>query len=211
MDDRNNTIMGWVLGAGIVLLGVTSLSGKIFHSETPEKMGYAVEGAEAGGAGAAVEIPIGTMMASADATAGEQVFKKCMTCHTINAGGANGIGPNLHGVLGDAIAQGRAGFPFSDALKGVGGNWGFENMNAWLISPRRFAPGTKMSFAGLSDPKDRANVIAYMNAQGSNLPLPAAPAAADTAAAEGEAGAAAEGTGAAPASPGATGATPPSN
>jgi cytochrome c len=72
---------------------------------------------------------------------------------------------------------GKGGFPFSDALKKVGGTWTFEQMDHWLTSPRTFANGTKMSFAGLSKPEDRANVIAYMNAQGSNLPLPAADAA----------------------------------
>ena len=207
MDDRNNTWIGWILFAGIVALGFTSLSGQLFRSENPEKMGFAVEGAAAAGGAAAAPIPIGTMMASADPSAGEQVFKKCMACHTVTQGGANGIGPNLYAVLGEGIAQGRGGFAFSDALKSVGGNWGFENLNAWLISPRAFAPGTKMSFAGLSDPKDRANVIAYLNAQGSNLPLPPAPAAADVAAAAAAAPAAAEGgaagaaTAAAPATP----------
>ncbi|RYD40450.1 MAG: cytochrome c family protein, partial [Sphingomonadales bacterium] len=70
------------------------------------------------------------------------------------------------------------GFAYSEALKGVAGNWDFEGMNAWITSPRKYAPGTKMSFAGLSSPEDRANLIVYMNSQGSNLPLPAAEAAA---------------------------------
>ena len=190
MDNRNNTIAGWVLFASVVALGAASLSSHIFRTEPAAKPGFAVEGAAAGGDTAAAVIPMGTMMASADPSAGEQVFKKCQTCHTITPGGANGIGPNLHAVLGDAIAAGRGGYAFSDALKSVGGKWGFENMNAWLISPRAFAPGTKMSFAGLSDPADRANVIAYINAQGSNLPLPAVPAAADAAAAASEGAAA---------------------
>ena len=116
------------------------------------------------------------LVAAADAGAGEAVFKKCAACHTINQGGANGIGPNLYGTLGEPIGQGKGGFAFSDALKGVGGNWDWEKMNAWLTSPRKFANGTKMTFAGLSNPEDRANVIAYLNQQGSNLPLPAAPA-----------------------------------
>src|SRR5690606_29437078 len=104
---------------------------------------------------------------------------KCIACHTINQGGANGIGPNLWAILGDPLAHGRGGFAFSDALKKVGGNWTFEQMDKWLASPRAFANGTKMSFAGLSRPEERANVIAYMNAQGSNLPLPAADAPAE--------------------------------
>ncbi len=194
MDDRNNTIMGWVLGAGIVALGLGSLTNHIWAAHEPETPGYAVAGEEPGAGGGAAEVPIATLMASADVAAGEQVFKKCAACHTINAGGANGIGPNLYGVMGEAVGQGRGGYAFSEALKSVGGTWGFENMSAWLASPRRFANGTKMSFAGLSSPEDRANVIAYMNAQGSNLPLPAAPAAAPEGADAGQTGEAAAGT-----------------
>ena len=203
MDDRNNTIMGWVLGAGIVALGLGSLTGHLWKAHDPHEPGYAVVGAEAaGGAGSAAAVPIATLLATADVAAGEQVFKKCAACHTIAAGGANGIGPNLHGVLGEGIGAGRGGYAFSDALKAVGGTWTFEQMDAWLTSPRRFADGTKMSFAGLSNGQDRANVIAYLNAQGSNLPLPAAPAAA--APVEGAAAA-----GAAPAGAAAGGATDP--
>src|SRR3546814_10369481 len=83
-------------------------------------------------------------------------------------------------VVGEEIGTGKAGFAFSDALKSKGGTWTFEALDQWLTSPRKFAPGTKMTFAGLGNPEDRANIIAYMNAQGSNLPLPtpeAAPAA----------------------------------
>lgn len=175
MDDRTNIILMMVLGAGVVALGGTVMSGEYFRGERPEKMGYVVEGVEAeAGAEGAAEVPIATLLQKADLAKGEEVFKKCASCHTINAGGANGIGPNLHGVMGEAIASPARGFAFSDALKSKGGNWGFEEMNAWLKNPRGFANGTKMSFAGLGKGEDRANVIAYMNAQGSNLPLPAA-------------------------------------
>ena len=126
----------------------------VFHGERPEKMGYAIEGVEEEGAGGgAAEVPIATLLATADAAKGAEVFKKCAACHTINQGGANGVGPNLYGDVGEAIAQGKAGFAFSDALKGVGGNWDFDKMNAWLTSPRKFADGTKMTFAG---PRQRA-------------------------------------------------------
>jgi cytochrome c len=177
MSDRFNTAAGWVLGAGIVALGAGIISSKMFHSERPEPMGYAIEGVEAeGGAGAAAGPSLGTLLASADVAKGEKVFAKCMACHTINAGGANGIGPNLHGAVGKSLGA-VAGFAYSDALKKVGGTWSFEQLDKWLTSPRDFAPGTKMSFAGLGNPADRANLIAYLNTQGSNLPLPAADAA----------------------------------
>jgi cytochrome c len=178
MDSRNNVIAMMVLGAGIVALGSTIVSGEIFDNERPEKMGYVVEGveAEAGETAAVADVPIATLLASADAAKGADVFKKCASCHTITQGGANGIGPNLWATLGEEIGKGKGGYPFSEALSGKGGKWDFEAMNAWLHNPKGYAPGTKMSFAGLSKGEDRANVIAYLNAQGSNLPLPAAPA-----------------------------------
>ncbi|AHE56527.1 c-type cytochrome [Sphingomonas sanxanigenens] len=195
MDNRFNTIAGWVLAGGIAALGLSILTGEYFHPERPEKMGYPIEGVELEGEGTAADAgpPIETLLASADGAKGAEVFKKCAACHTINQGGANGIGPNLYGTMGEPIGQGKGGFAFSDPLKAVGGNWDWAKMNAWLTSPRKFAPGTKMTFAGLSKPEDRANLMVYLNQQGSNLPLPAAPAAAaapdgDAAAAEANGG-----------------------
>ncbi|MBN8819160.1 MAG: cytochrome c family protein [Sphingomonas sp.] len=178
MSDRFNTIAGWALFGGIIALGGGIVSSKLFHTERPEPMGYAIAGVEAEGEGGASGPSLNTLLASADVAAGEKVFAKCMACHTINQGGANGIGPNLYATVGEAIATGKGGFAFSDALKKVGGTWTFEALDHWLTSPREFANGTKMSFAGLSKPEDRANLIAYLNAQGSNLPLPSADAAA---------------------------------
>lgn len=171
MDNRNNTIAGWVLFACICALGLTIGSRMLFTPHKPESFALPIESADPAGGGK-TETPIGVLMASADPAKGEAIFAKCAACHTINSGGANGIGPNLYGTMGEAIGQGKGGFAFSDALKSVGGSWGFENMSSWLTSPRKFAPGTKMTFAGLSSPEDRANLMAYINAQGSNLPMP---------------------------------------
>ena len=182
MDDRFNTIAGWALFAGIVGLGLTSISAHYFHADKPERpetMGYAIEGVEQGGEGTK-EVPFAALLASADPAKGDAIFAKCGSCHTVNQGGANGIGPNLYGVLNEGIGQGANGFAFSDALKAAGaakgGKWTFDLLNEWLTSPKAFANGTKMTFAGLAKPEDRANLIAYLNTQGSNLPLPAAPA-----------------------------------
>jgi len=172
MDGRSNTIAGWVLGGCVAALGLTIATGMVFHSERPEKMGYPIAGVAAEGGTAAVEVPIAKLLATADPAKGAEVFKKCAACHTINQGGPNGVGPNLYATVGEAIATGKGGFAFSDALKKVGGSWDFDKLNTWLTSPRKFADGTKMTFAGLGDGQDRANVIAYLNAQGSNLPLP---------------------------------------
>ena len=177
MDDRFNTIAGWVLFAGIVALGSSIVAGETFKSERPEEMGYPIEGVvQEGEGGAEAEKPIAFYLATADATAGEQVFKKCTACHNADQGGANALGPNLYGVMGNAVAA-HPGFAFTDALKGKGGSWDWDTMSAWLASPKKFAPGTKMTFAGLSNPQDRANVMAFLNSRdASPLPVPAAPA-----------------------------------
>lgn len=189
MDDRFNTIAGWVLFAGIVALGSSIVAGEAFHSERPETMGYPIEGVvQEGEGGAEAEQPIAFYLASADPAKGEQVFKKCVACHNADKGGANALGPNLWGVLGEPVGKGK-GFAFSEALAGKGGTWNFDNMSEWLKSPKGFAPGTKMTFAGLGNPEDRAHVIAFLNQHSdSPKPLPAAPAPA-AAAAGGEAGA----------------------
>ncbi len=184
MGDRFNTVAGWALFAGIIALGGAIVSSGFFHDERPEKMGYAIEGVEAEGEGGDTGPSLNTLLASADVAAGEKAFAKCVACHTVNQGGANGIGPNLYGTVGEAIGQGKGGFAFSEALKSKGGTWTFEAMDHWLKSPREFAPGTKMTFAGMGNPADRANLIAWLNSQGSNLPLPVADAPAE---AEGEA------------------------
>jgi cytochrome c len=189
MDDRFNTIAGWVLAAGIAALGFTLLSGEYFRHHHVEKGGYHVEEAETGGGGtgAVADLPIGQLMAAADPAKGAEVFKKCSSCHTIAAGGANGTGPNLYGIVGKPVGKHAAGFAYSSDLSGHGGNWDWNNLNAWLKKPKAFAEGTKMSFAGLSKAADRADLLAYLNSQGSNAPLPPVEAAAAAAPAAGAA------------------------
>ena len=191
MKDRQNTINGWVLFAGIVVLGGSIVSGEVFKAERPEKMGYPIEGVVAE-EGAEAAKPIEFYLASADPAKGEQVFKKCTACHNADKGGANALGPNLWGIIGEPVGKGH-GFPFSDALANHGGTWDWNTLSDWLANPKKFAPGTKMTFAGLSNPEDRANVIAFLNAHSdAPKPMPAAPAEAaapaegDTAAAEAE-------------------------
>ena len=177
MTDRFNTIAGWVLFAGIVALGGSILSAEIFKSHETHG-GYPIEGVEddSGAGSAEAAKPIEFYLASADAAKGEQVFKKCTACHNADQGGANALGPNLYGVFGEPVGKGH-GFAFSPALAGKGGTWTWQSMNEWLASPKKFAPGTKMTFAGLSKPEDRANVMAFLNARSSApMPLPAAPA-----------------------------------
>lgn len=176
MDDRFNTASGWVLFAGIIALGSSIVSGLYFHAdnpEAPEKMGYFIEGAEEGASDGAPAYDLGTVLAAATPEAGEKVFAKCTACHSIASGGANGIGPNLWAAMGKPIAGVAPGFAYSSALSGKGGTWDYANMDAWLKSPKAFASGTKMSFAGLSKPEDRANIMAYLKANGGGPEFPA--------------------------------------
>jgi cytochrome c len=177
MDNRFNTIAGWVLGAGIVLLGATLVTGELFHAERPETMGYPIAGVEQEEEGDA-EQPIAFYLQTADVGRGQTQFNKCMSCHTINQGGGASTGPNLYGVMGSAIGQHAPGFAYSEALRSHGGNWDWDNMSAWIESPRNFAQGTRMSFPGIADPQARADLLLYLNAQGGNLQVPPPPAAA---------------------------------
>lgn len=175
MNDRFNTAAGWLLFAGIVGLGLSSVSSRFFATHAPEEGGYPIEGVVEEGAGEEA-LDIGMLLANADPAVGEAAaIARCGTCHTFNQGGADGQGPNLYAVMGTPIGGHAPGFAYSDALASHGGNWTYENMFAWLESPRSFAPGTKMSFAGLSDPQDRANIIRFLyeNGGGPALPEPA--------------------------------------
>lgn len=184
-----NKIFGGILAGLVAVLGVTIASDLMFARHVPEKPGYAVAGVEEspaeGAATAEAEKPAAFYLASADVAKGEAVFKKCAACHNAAAGGANGTGPNLHGVVGGPIAA-KAGFSYSEALSGMKGkNWDWDNLWGWLKSPKNFMAGNKMSFAGITKPEDRAAVIAWLNSQSANpLPLPAAQAEAAAPAAE---------------------------
>ena len=174
MADNSNTIAGWVLGAGIVALGLSILSGGIYSADVPKTFGYAVKEDTSGAAKADAGPAMETLLASADEAKGEAVFKKCVACHTIEVGGANGIGPNLYSIMGRQLAS-VSGFTYSESLSEIGGAWTWTQMDLWLKSPKKFAAGTKMSFAGLSKAEDRANLLVYMNGLGSNLTLPEVP------------------------------------
>jgi len=183
-----NTIAGWVLAGGIVALGASIVAGEVFHGERPETMGFVVEGVVEEGGGEEAEMPIAQAFTLVTAADGEEVFRRCMSCHTINQGGADGLGPNLYGIVGAPHGHSPS-FAYSEGLAGLPGNWTFDEMNEWLRRPAAFIEGTKMNFAGLSSVEDRAAVILYMNAQGSNLPLPPPPPPAAEAPAEGDAAA----------------------
>ena len=178
-DLKLNKIMGAALGTVFVILVVQNVSGMIYHSETPEKMGYHVEAAIAAEGGDAPVLPPdwGTVLPTADLAAGEAAFARCQACHNNAAGGADGIGPNLFGVVGGPVMH-RAGFAYSAAMtahKAEAPTWGYDQLDQFLTAPGRYVPGTKMSFAGIRDTQTRVNLIAYLRSQGSGgfaIPAP---------------------------------------
>ena len=164
-----NKIAGGVLGA-LTFVMLTGFAGElIFAEKKTAKAGYDLPmpagSAVAATAPAAAAEPIAVRLAVADKARGETTFKQCATCHTPEKGGANKVGPNLWNVLGRAKGQ-VAGFNYSPALKTVaakGEKWDFETIDKFVEAPRGYIPGTTMSFAGLGNPKTRADLIAYLN------------------------------------------------
>lgn len=179
MNSNMNMAVGAFLGTVFVLMSVSIASEGIFHSETPEKEGFAIVAEEAAPAEAAPEVaatPIAVLLASADAAAGEGVFKKCASCHSIEKGGPNKVGPDLWGIVERPIAS-HEGFSYSAAMtefsKGGTEKWTFEHLNAFLTAPKQHIPGTAMGFAGIKKDDERANLIMYLHTQAdSPVPLP---------------------------------------
>lgn len=179
-DLKWNKILGAALATAFVVVGVQQITAAIYHTEAPEKMGYFVDAPEEAAGGAAeAELPPdwGTVLPTADLGAGEAAFARCQACHTINAGGANGTGPNLNGVVGASVMH-AAGFAYSDAMKAHAAEaptWTYDQLDQFLTAPGRHVPGTKMSFAGIRDTQTRINLIAWLRSQGSGgyaIPAP---------------------------------------
>lgn len=124
---------------------------------------YTIDTGATQDAGPAEEGPdFATLYASASAEAGANVFRKCVACHKLD--GSDGVGPHLNGIVDRAKAA-SAGYAYSDALAALSSEvWTPENLDAFLLNPRQYMPGTKMAFAGLPNPQERANVIAYLAA-----------------------------------------------
>ncbi len=169
-----------VLVAGIVFVGTGLLSNALVKPKEYHGTAIAIAMPNAAPTAAAPQAdpPIALLLASADVGRGEALTKSqgCVACHSLNEGGKNGVGPNLYGVIGAQRAA-HAGYEYSAALKGKAGEWSFDDMNAWLKKPATFAPGTKMSYAGLADPAKRADIIQYLRSLSATpVALPAPPA-----------------------------------
>jgi len=184
-----NKALGAVLTAGLVFMGVTVVSDWVINPRIPEKLAITVEGVKAEGAPEAAaaagppEVPIAVALQTADVKAGDAgVHKLCIACHSFDEGAPAKVGPNLYGVVGGPHAH-MPGFDYSAAIKAKQGPWTFDELNKWLTSPRTYAPGTKMAFAGIGNEKERADVIDYLRSLSHNPePLPAVPAGAAAAA-----------------------------
>ena len=170
-----NKIFISIVMAITLVVGINKIADVVFYVEKPDKSAYQVESVTtvASTASAETSSETGNIMAifaSTSATEGEKVFKKCAACHSIAEGGKNKIGPALWGVLGRQAGS-LPDYKYSKAMAAHGEKWSFEEMNGFLIKPKDWIKGTKMSYAGLKSEKERAAVILYMN-ENTNSPLP---------------------------------------
>lgn len=164
---EGNKLAAAILTAGIIGVGSAVLSDLLYRPHVPKERAYPVAAlgqatapAEEKAAPAPAE-PIAVRLAAADVERGKAAAKKCASCHTFDKGGKNGVGPNLWGVV--MAKKGHVeGFAYSQALLGTGGEWTYESLDAFLANPKAYAPGTKMSFAGIGKPEERADLIAYL-------------------------------------------------
>jgi cytochrome c len=162
-----NKIAGAVLATALVVFGLKELSAAVYHSETPEKPGFAIEVTEVGAAGetqvaAGPAASIGALLAAADPAKGAAGVKACAACHNFTKGGANKTGPDLWDVVERGIAS-HEGFTYSEAMKArAGEKWTYENLNAFIKDPKTATPKTKMTFAGVKKDEARADIIAYL-------------------------------------------------
>ena len=178
---ETNKTLAALLTAGIIASGTGVVSRIIYHPHVPEENAYVIEVPEAapqtGEAGAAEAAPLPVLLAQANPEKGAGEAKKCAACHSEEKGGPIKIGPPLWGVVGRDIAS-VEGFEYSDALRSKEGQWTYENIFEFIHGPKAWAPGTKMAFAGIKSPEDRADLLVYLRTLADEpVPLPEAAAA----------------------------------
>ena len=173
-----NKVAGAVLGTLLLAIGSGFVAELIYEAKPAGSAGYALPEPQpeaAGGAApaAAKAEPLPVRLASASADKGMGAAKKCAACHSLEKGGPNKVGPHLWGVVDRQRAH-ESGFEYSAALKEKGGSWTYDELDQFLTNPKTYVPGTKMAFAGIAAPQERADVIAYLRTLAdAPAPLPA--------------------------------------
>ena len=178
-DLTTNKVLGAILGAALLTVGLGVIVPEFFPLEPPAKQGYKIDiPADLLGAAAtpAVEAPPdwGTVLPKADVAAGQASTAVCQACHNFSPAGTNMIGPGLYGVVGRKPGT-HPGFSYSSAMVAFGQKqpiWDYQHIFEFIKSPQQYIPGTKMTFAGYKDPQTRINIIAYLHTLGSTLPIP---------------------------------------
>lgn len=170
-----NTVAGCFLASALFAMVVGKVSNAVVAPHHLEKPALAVtdaapEAPAAGGAPAAELAPISPKLKDANADHGKALFaQQCFSCHTVDKGGANKVGPNQWNLVNRKKAD-EAGFAYSSALKEKGGTWTYEDLNHMIFKPQAFIKGTKMAFIGLPKEQDRADLIAYLRTMNDNPP-----------------------------------------
>lgn len=172
---EGNKIVAAVLTAGVTL-GLSGFIGTLLVApKWPHEPHIAIAGAAAPTAPAAAPAldPITPLLANANVQNGQQIAQRqCASCHSFNEGGRNGVGPNLYGIVGARHAH-IDGFNYSPAMRAMAEKpWTYEELNAWIHSPRAYAPGNRMSYGGLANTQQRADLIAYLRSVSPSAPAP---------------------------------------
>ena len=167
---ETNKILGAIILALLLAAAFSKIADMAVHPDFPEELAYKIEIPEGGSSNVQAEevdifevLPeITPMLASADMVKGEKLFKKCASCHTFNKGGENKVGPAMWGIVNRTKASSE-GFAYSGALSNFGGDWSVEELNKFLLKPKKYVPGTKMNFNGLKKDQDRADLIKWLS------------------------------------------------
>lgn len=180
MDElKFNKIAAGVLCGGLLIMGGIKVADVMLPHQHLAENAYPIEVPESAGTTVEVEAPTGpepilALLAEANVSAGEKLAKKCTACHGFEEGGAAKVGPNLWNIVNAGMAR-DGSFSYSSALAEKGGAWDYTSLNGFLQKPKTWLAGTKMNFAGLKKPEDRADLIAWLRT------LSSAPAALPTA------------------------------
>ena len=171
-DLEMNKISASILLAGVIAMLSAFATNVMYDPNSPykeHKRGYKIDVIETTVATNKEEekLDLITLLASADMTKGQKIAKKCVACHSFDKGGANKVGPALWGLVDRPIAS-LANYTYSDALKTINKDWTYEELFHFIKAPKKYAKGTKMSFAGIKKDKQLADLLLYLGAQSDN-------------------------------------------